>query len=52
MNEKLNKEIKENDNELTSVESKNEEVMVEEADVDVQHDPDTNIVKVDFGKRQ
>lgn len=28
------------------------EVMVEEADVDVQHDPDTNIVKIDFGKRQ
>jgi len=34
MNDKLNKEIKENDNELTSVESKNEEVVVEEAVVE------------------
>tara|TARA_B100001996_G_scaffold192121_1_gene147062 strand:+ start:635 stop:2434 length:1800 start_codon:yes stop_codon:yes gene_type:complete len=34
MNEKLNKEIKENDNELTSVESKNEEVVVEEVIVE------------------
>ena len=34
MNEKLNKEIKENDNELTSVESKNEEVMVDEVVVE------------------
>ena len=34
MNDKLNKEIKENDNKLTSVESKNEEVIVEEVAVE------------------
>ena len=34
MNDKLNKEIKENDNKLTAVESKDEEVIVEEVAVE------------------
>jgi len=28
------------------------EAMVVDTDAEVQHDPDTNIVKIDFGKRQ
>ena len=35
MNDKLNKEIKENDNELTAVESNKEEAVVEEVTVEV-----------------
>ena len=34
MNDKLNKEIKENDNELTAVESNKEEAVVEEVTVE------------------
>ena len=34
MNDKLNKEIKENDNELTAVESNKEEALVEEVAVE------------------
>ena len=35
MNDKLNKEIKENDNELTAVESNKEEAVVEEVTIEV-----------------
>ena len=35
MNDKLNKEIKENDNELTAVESNKEEAVVEEVTAEV-----------------
>ena len=28
------------------------EAMIADTDAEVQHDPETNIVKIDFGKRQ
>ena len=51
MNDKLNKEIKENDNELTAVESKKEEAVVEELAVEAseQKNEESNVsLKLNF----